>query len=57
MISMPSRMLAMAASEATAAEAEAEAEPALSGEVAPPFGLPNGEEEDGASWRDISALK
>ena len=47
----------MAASEATAAEAEAEAEPALSGEVAPPFGLPNGEEEDGGSWRDISALK
>ena len=44
----------MAASEATAAEAEAE--PAFSGEVAPPFGLPSGE-EDGGSWQDISALK
>ena len=51
---MPSRMLAIAASEAAAAEAEAE--PALSGEAVPPLGLTRGE-DDGGSWRDISALK
>lgn len=46
----------MAASEAAAAEAEAE--PACRGDTVPPFGLPsNGEEEEGGSWRDTSALK
>ena len=49
-------MLAMAASEAAAAEAEVEAAPAWSGLTVPPFGLPTGEEGSG-SWRDISALK
>ena len=53
--SMPSRMLAMAASEAAAA-AEAEAAPAWVGETVPPFGLPTGE-DGGGSWRDRSALK